>query len=304
MTLTAQQLASRNDGIGGSDAAAAVGLSPYKTPYELWLEKTGQRQPEDLSDNDRIHFGNLLEDVVAGEFSRRKRLRVFRQRATLVHPKHPILRANIDRRVVGARAGLECKTADLRLAARWGEEDSDDIPLEYWAQAVHYLAVTGYEAWHVAVLIGGNTFRMYVVPRDEEAIAALVEKELAFWECVRTGTPPDPITLDDTTLRWPSHIEGRRLLAPANIAADIATLKDVKAQIKTLEAEEDKLALRIKAYMEDAEALVDSEGKTLCTWRQARPSRGFDVQTFKAEQPELFEHYQISKPGSRRFLIK
>lgn len=304
MTLTAQQLASRNDGIGGSDAAAAVGLSPYKTPYELWLEKTGRREPEDLSDNDRVYFGNLLEDVVASEFARRRNCRVQRHRATIVHPKHAILRAHIDRRLIGVREGLECKTADLRMAARWGEEDTDDIPLEYWAQSVHYLAVTGFSAWHVAALIGGNTFRSYIVPRDEEAIEALISKELAFWDCVRTDTPPDPITLDDATLRWPSHIEGKRLVATAEIASAVASLSNTKARIKELEAEKAAAELKIKSFLGDAESLLDAEGRTLCTWKQAKASRVFDKERFEQEQPELHEHYLTTRPGSRRFLVK
>jgi len=294
----------RMKGIGGSDAAAAVGLSEWKSPYELWLEKIGAAPPPDLSDNESVRFGALLEDVVAEEFARRRGVRVWRQRSTLYHRTHNFMFAHIDRRIVGAREGLECKTASVRMAKRWGEENTDEIPIEYWAQAAHYLAVTGYDGWHVAVLIGGNDFRMYYVPRDDEAIAALIERELAFWECVKTGVPPDPMTLEDVKVRWPSHIEAKRVNATPEIVDALARFKEINAQIKALEKEQEPLEIAVKSFMADAAELVDERGKVLCTWKQAKASRVFDKDRFAQENPELYERYLVERPGSRRFLVK
>ncbi|RXJ70761.1 hypothetical protein CS022_22280 [Veronia nyctiphanis] len=112
----------RRLGIGGSDVAAILGLSPYRTAYEVWEEKTGRSEPDDLSDNDRVHFGNELEDVVAREYARRTGQKVQKRNHPFVHKTQPWLRANIDRHIVGADKGLECKTAD-KWAARdmWGK---------------------------------------------------------------------------------------------------------------------------------------------------------------------------------------
>ncbi len=304
--ITAEQRAERRKSIGGSDAAAAVNLSPWSTPYKLWLEKTGQSDEDDLSNNDFIHFGNVLEDIVATEFVRRKAIdrenpetiRVARVNQRIVHPEHSWMTANIDRRIIGRREGLECKTASLYVAKEWGHE-GDQIPIQYLIQVMHYLAVTGWDAWHVAVLIAGNDFRMFRITRNEEMIEDLIQREHEFWECVLKREPPDPVTLDDAYMRWPKDY-GNPIVASPNARRAYDRLMKLREQEDLLEAEILKEKLLIQSWMGDHTTLLDVDGRTkLCTWKAQSASR-LDITKLRAEHPEIAKAY--SKASESRVM--
>ncbi len=296
MSLSAEQLSERLRGVGGSDAAAAVNLSRYKSPLRLFQEKRGEIPPDDLSDNELVHFGNVLEDVVADEFTRRRGLTLRRDRRTLWHPQHDFMLAHIDRRIIGAEEGLECKTASLRMVKEWGEEETDSVPIEYLVQCAHYMAVTGFTAWHVAVLIAGNDFRMYRIERDEELIESLVAREAAFWECVKTGAPPEPTTIEDAFSMWPQDM-GKSVAATPEIAADIAQLHQLKGTEKLTKSQIDETGLRIRSFMKDATTLLAGpNGKPLATWK-AQVANRIDVDRLRLEQPTIAERYTKVSPS-------
>src|ERR1051326_1911905 len=180
MPLTEEQRAERQGYIGGTDAAAVLGLSRYKTPLGLWSEKTGAIVPAAKKDGELpIWIGNRLEDVIAERFTFETGIKVQRVKEVQVHPRFPFLRAQIDRRLVGSNEILECKTASAFKAGEW---DGEDLPSEYILQGLHQLMVTGAERCHLACLIGGNVdFVRKVVERDEQMIADLEAKEVEFW---------------------------------------------------------------------------------------------------------------------------
>jgi putative phage-type endonuclease len=187
-------LQQRQQGIGGSDAAAAIGLSRFKTPYQLYLEKRGELAAENLDDKEVIRFGNLMEEVIAREYARRNGVKVRRRNAILEHPKYPWMRANVDRLIEGQRIGLECKNVDA-MAFRfgeWGEPGTDEVPDEYLFQCVHYMAVLDYPEWHLAACVGGNKLKTYIVRRDPELEQMLIEQEHAFWTRVENDDQPAP----------------------------------------------------------------------------------------------------------------
>jgi putative phage-type endonuclease len=301
MSLTAVQLSNRSSGLGGSDAAAAVNLSRWKSPLRLWQEKVGEVAPDDLSDNEAVHFGNVLEDVVADEFSRRRGLKLQRDRRTLRHPDHEFMLAHIDRRVVGAREGLECKTASLRMVKEWGEEDTDAVPIEYLAQSAHYMAVTGFDAWHVAVLIAGNDFRMYRIERDPELIESLIAREREFWSHVQTRTPPEPTTIEDAFARWPQDT-GKSIVANDLVLNDLGQYRNLKTAEKDLAMQLEATRLRICNFMQDATTLLSWENKPLCTWKTQSANR-IDPDSLRANFPDIAT--QCSKVSqSRVFRLK
>jgi len=185
-----QWLEVRRGGIGSSDAATAVGLNPYKSQLELWLEKTG-RQPgtEDAPGmDDPRYWGTLLEPYVAVAYQQKTGRRVRKLNAVLQHPTMPFMLANIDREVVGEPDVqiLECKTAGEFGSRLW----RDGVPEYVQLQVQHQLAVTGKDAADVAVLLCGQDLQVHRIVRDEEVIARLVVLEARFWECVETDTPP------------------------------------------------------------------------------------------------------------------
>lgn len=178
-------LVRRKKTIGGSDAAAIVGLSAYASPYSVWADKTG-RVP-DKPDNEAMRQGRDLEDYVARRFMEATGKRVRRENAMLYNPLYPYAHADVDRMIIGEDAGLECKTtSSLDLRQFKGVE----FPEKYYTQCVHYMAVTGAARWYLAVLVFGRGFFVYVLERDQAEIDALMAAEASFWKNVEEDIPP------------------------------------------------------------------------------------------------------------------
>ena len=179
----------RNKGIGGSDAGVIAGVNPWKSPFKLWLEKTGQAEPDDLSDNEAVLWGTKLEPIVADRFTEVTGKKVHRQ-GMVQSTEYPWLFANVDRLVVGEDAGLEIKTANARAEAAWTD---DNIPDSYYLQCQHYMLVTGISKWYIACLIGGQHYVQKEIPRNEEDIKLLFQMEKDFWEKNVIGGEMPPV---------------------------------------------------------------------------------------------------------------
>ena len=241
----AKFLADRLTGIGGSDAGTVLGLNQYQTPYELWEEKCGLREPEDLSNNAAVIAGNMLEDAVVEYFTMTTGLRVRRNNRLLRSKLHPFMIAHLDREIIGERSILECKTLGaFHDKDEWGAQGTDQVPHRYLLQCMHYLAVTDRDTAYLAVLIGGRDFRVYVIQRDQELIDKLIETEAEFWNCVQTRTPPvfDP--------NMPNAIEAVKKLYPGTNGQTVLLDGDLLDAHNTLR-EQQQIA-------KDAEALVKS----------------------------------------------
>jgi putative phage-type endonuclease len=256
--MTTEPYKQRRGGIGGSDAAVIMGVSPWKTAGELYLEKIGEIETPDISDRDAVYWGTVLEDVVASEYSRRTDRKVRRVNRTLVHPDHPWMVGHIDRDLVGLPGILECKTTNdwAYRSDEWGDHGSDQVPVQYLLQTMHYLAVTGAEFCDLAVLAGGQRFGIYTIRRDEELIAQMIEAEEAFWSHV-TGRVPIPLdydhprTLDIVKRRYPD-VEGTRTLD--FMAQSLHDSKAaIDAQIKTLTTQADAIKAQLMDMVGTAE---------------------------------------------------
>lgn len=175
----------RRVAIGGSDAAAVVGLNAYASPYSLWAEKTG-RVPG-FAGNLATEVGTYMENFVARKFTEETGKRVRRCNNIIYNPEYPFAHANIDRMIVGEDAGLECKTVD---SLSMGKFKNGEYPANFYVQSVHYLAITGAKRWYLAVLIGNKDFRWFTIERDDAEIAALMDAERDFWELVKIGHRP------------------------------------------------------------------------------------------------------------------
>ncbi|ARK56279.1 YqaJ viral recombinase family protein [Burkholderia pseudomallei] len=189
-----QWLAERKSGIGGSDVAAILGLSPYKTLFEVWLEKTNAAlEPSATDELERVQFGRLMEDIIAREYARREGVKVRRRHELVRHARYPWMIANPDRLIEGRRCGLECKNVDA-MAFRlgdWGEPGTDQAPDEYVLQCQHYMIVLDYPVWHLAACVGGNRLVTFVIERDAELADMLIDAEHDFWQHVETRRQPD-----------------------------------------------------------------------------------------------------------------
>ena len=258
-------LAERMKGIGGSDAAAILGLNPYHSPYALWTEKTGKITPEDISDKEAVRLGNDLEQYVAERFTEKTGKKVRRENFILRNSDYPFAHANIDRWVIGENAGLECKTSSSYDMARQCKEG--EIPKHYYCQCVHYMMVTGAQKWYLGILVFGSGFYLFEIERNEDEIAALADAERCFWENVTRDVPPaidgSQATTDALqTIFAESNGESVDLTGVSNF---IDLYNEVGRQIKGLENLRDEYANHIKEYMGEAEK--GTYGDTTVSWK-------------------------------------
>lgn len=300
-----QWLADRRKGIGGSDIAAILGLSPFRTPMDVFLEKRGETIPK--GNEQAMYWGTVLEDVVAREYQKRTGRKVQRVNQMLVHPEHDFMLANIDRAVIVPEiAGnvrwkdgrlttdriLECKTANGHAASQWGEIGSDNVPDAYLLQCQWYMGVTRADVADIAVLIGGSDYRIYSIARDDGLIGDMIEVAAEFWQRVQEGIAPDPQSVEEAARKWPRHIAGKSLIVDVTIAEACAELETVVQQKKQLEAREDELKTRIMSAFGDAEEIYYM-GRKLATWKTQTTNR-VDTTRLKKEMPDIAAQFTTS----------
>jgi putative phage-type endonuclease len=297
----------RKSGIGGSDAATAVGLNPYMSPLELWLIKTGRDaslpRPDSDDTTEPVYWGTLLEPIVAASYTKQTGHRVRRVNAVLQHPGVPFMLANIDREVVGNRdvSLLECKTAGEFGARLW----RDGVPEYVQLQVQHQLAVTGKQAADVAVLICGQKLEVHRIERDDGLIARLIELEAAFWRFVTTDSPPPADGSDsaDRALRclYPGAGGTVDFTNDRKLSATFADLVAVRAEIETRQQFEAKLKQAIVQAMGEADQAQFETGSV--SYKRSKDSSGIDLKRLLADQPQFATQYTVTKTGSRRFLV-
>ena len=303
-------LAVRKQGIGSSDAAAAVGLNPYKSQLELWLEKTGRDtslpklDPQD--EESPAYWGNILEPIVAAHYSQRSGHRVRRINAVLQHPEPQLkwMLANIDREVIGAPEVqiLECKTAGINGARLWKE----GVPEYVQLQVMHQLAVTGKQAADVAVLLGGQHLEVHRIERDESMIARLIDLERLFWDYVVSDTPPpaDGTASAEAALRCLYPEDNGQTLDFSQHTELVSTYLELKA-IRQLIAQQETREAQLKQVLQQAmgETTRAEFAEGYISWKKSKDSIGLDVEQMLKDKPYLQARYTKIKTGSRRFLI-
>lgn len=297
----------RKSGIGGSDAAAAVGLSPYQSMLELWLTKTGRDsnlpKPDPDDTTEPVYWGTILEPIVAASYTKQTGNRVRRVNAVLQHPTIPFMLANVDREVVGNRDVqlLECKTAGEFGARLW----RDGVPEYVQIQVQHQLAVTGRQAADVAVLLCGQKLDVHRIERDDALIARLVELESSFWRYVETDTPPpaDGSESADRALRclYPGAGGTVDFTDDRRLSSVFADLVAVRAEIESHQTLEAQLKQTIAQSMGEADRAQFETGSV--SFKRSKDGSGVDLKRLLADHPQFATQYAITKPGSRRFLV-
>lgn len=280
-------------GVGGSDAGAVVGLNPFKSAYTLWAEKTG-RIPE-FEGNLTTEVGSFLEAFVATLFERETGKKVRRKNRMLVNTDYPWAFGDVDRVVVGENALLEIKTTNSIPIMRQ-LRNSTEFPEAYYAQCTHYLAVSGAERIYLAVLIGCREFKIFVLERDENEIAALMGAEEEFWlGYVKTDTPPPADGIASTTetisaIYPESNDETVSLMA---YEADLKQYMTYTSLIKDVERQRDEVANRIKAFMGES-GRGESAGYKV-SWTSSE-RRSFDSKKFASDHAnmDLSDYYKTS----------
>lgn len=298
----------RKHGIGSSDAAAAVGLNPYKSQLELWMEKTGRDtdlpKPDPHDTSAPVYWGTLLEPIVAASYTQQTGRKVRKVNAVLQHPDKPWMLANIDREVVGSSEVqiLECKTAGEFGARLWKEGVPEYIQL----QVQHQLAVTGKQAADVAVLLCGQQLQIYRIQRDEQLIEKLMTLQAHFWHYVTHDIPPpaDGTSSAANALQYLYPQDSGKQIdfsLDTQMSTIFTDLKEVRFQLDKYKQMEEGFKQQIQQSMGDASKAIFETGSV--SWKRSKDSIALDTKKLLADHPELLDQYNITRAGSRRFLI-
>jgi putative phage-type endonuclease len=287
----------RAKGVGGSEAAAVMGLSKYKTPYQVWQDKMGLSGEREESGP--LLWGKLLEPLIRQRYSDVTGRSVLMPRH-LKHEKYPFVLGTLDGITEDKRV-LEIKTS--RWPMEWGEPGTDEIPQAYIIQVQQYLAITGYDVADVAALIGGSDFRIYSVEADKELQDMIIDREAEFWRMVESETPPEPVSYADAVKRYRTSVS-QTVTASAAAAAAYESLKAIKEQYKAIEQSEETAKTIIMKELGEADTLISVAGDPLVTWKKSKDSKRFDAKKFQADHPDLYDEYSKTQQGTRRFLLK
>ena len=287
-----QWLADRRKGIGGSDAPTVLGENRFTSRYELWAEKTGQIEPDDLSDNEAVEFGHKLERIVLETLAERTGRTVdpWPQTESVQHPTMHWMRCTPDGIQIDAERGMglvQAKTTSAFLSGDW----SDEPPLSAQIQVQHEMEVMGKDWATLCVIIGGQSFKWFDIERNDRFIDALIQAEEKFWKLVESGTPPD-VDFTESCARAIAKLHpldnGEAIVMPAEAAQWDTELTDVKVRLKELEGTKRELESHIKAAIGDNTIGVLPDGSQYtwktqtrgayevkdCTYRVLRRSKG------------------------------
>lgn len=278
--ITEEQRLARRNSIGGSDMPIILGLSNYKTPYQLYLEKKGLIT-EVQEETPVQYWGNQLEGVLRTEFSKRNNVSVIEPKDTIEHPLYPFLKGNLDGLIPEWKAVWEGKTSSAYMAQTWGEPGSDIIPLQYLVQLAFYCAVINYNKAHLSVLIGGNDYREFTYIRDMELENRIIDAACKFWSALQNDKPPPATKQIDLRIMFPKHHPDKcKIINPA-VLEHLTYAIEMKAKIKELQEIEDSAKFNVMKYMEDSEILLSKDEKPMCTWKtNKKGQRTFLIKQF------------------------
>jgi putative phage-type endonuclease len=296
----AQWLDERRKGIGGSDVAAILGLSPFKTAYQVYQEK--RKEIADWEGNETTDWGKRMEPAIRQWYSDQTGRAVRLPDKIMYHQKYPFMLASLDG-FTDDRRIVEIKTT--RSSKGWGEPGTNEIPDYYAVQVHHYMIVTGFEVADVPVSIAGGSPALYEVEADKELSDMIIEAEAAFWQRIQDGNPPDPVTYADAVARF-GKVKSEGIVTASPMAEGaVDELRRIKSLITIYEADEEAIKGRLIAYIGDnGDTLINSNGDTLLTYKFTSGRKTFDSKSFEKDHPDLFQKYlKIGEP-SRRFLLK
>ncbi len=299
--------------IGGSDVAAVLGISPWRTPLQLWEAKTrplleGQKPAKRVFSRGHRWEGVVAEMLVEHLTARGHSVEIVASNNRYIDHALDFLAAEIDFEIKldgeDEITNVELKTVHPFKAKEWGEEDTDEVPIWYTAQAMHGLGVTNRRRCFVAPLFGADEIRAYPIVRDDETIAAMRARCEAFWHLVQTGVRPDPQNLSDLDRLYKGEEVVPTLIADDELTRKVLRLRAINAEIKARETEAAAVEFDVKLAMKDAAELVipDDDKKVAVVWKN-RDYGWFDQSALKEHDAKLYRQFQ-RKTTSRVFTVK
>ena len=295
-------LRERKKYLGGTDLAAIAGLNPYRTALDVYLDKTSDDIRCETSP--AMRWGNLLEEAVAEAYSEDTGKMVWKWIQPIKHKEYPFLAANIDRWVGDREYVLECKTAGFTRGKQWGEVGTDQIPESYLVQVAYYAAICDVPKVDIAVLIGGQDFRIYTYKRNKELEEKLIKIACNFWHNhIEKRIPPKCVNTRDTFNLFPQS-NYQEIVAEDNIMEKWEELKAAREEESRIADTIEKLKVEIQEFMRDYDVLIDIHGNVIATWKNTAPRSLVNVNKLKEMFKDAYEQCLSTGKQSRMFLIK
>tara|TARA_R100000458_G_C8251239_1_gene228140 strand:- start:196 stop:1185 length:990 start_codon:yes stop_codon:yes gene_type:complete len=283
-------LVERQKGIGGSDAGTAVGVNPYKTPYQLYLEKIGDVIPEDISNKPAVKRGVRLEPEIMKWVKEDLNITLRKDNTTHISEEYPHLFCHNDGTVVGSHRIAEIKAPSDHMRNKWGEPGTDAVPPYYLAQGVHALAIqpemdgVDYFAYFDDPSIGILHFKL---ERKKSLIDAYLAKVNRFWGHVVDRIPPPPQDENDLIHKYFKK-NGKYKSATPDIEKRIANLIRIKAEKKALDLEEKEEKFQIKDYIEHYDGINSNLGKITLSRVELK---AFDEKGLVKSNPDIYKEF-------------
>ena len=291
----------RKQGIGGSDVSCLLGINKWKSEIELWLDKTNQTNAP-VEENEAIQWGTIMEPIIRNHFAEVTGKTVVELKAMLQHPEHPFMLADVDGVTVddsGNPAILEIKTASEFKRSDWDE----GVPAYYQTQVQHYLCVTGIQKAYVAVLIGGNSFRIFEVDADAEIQDMLIAVEKNFWNKVQNMIRPEMDGSDAAKNLLDSLYRGgieETIVMPDDAIEYVDAYIEACVEEDNAKAKKQDAANHIKEFLGDYDK-ASGLGHSI-SWKPVTSER-LDSKSLKVNEPEIYAKYCKSST-SRRFTLR
>jgi len=272
--------------------------------FEVVAEKIGRSERPDLSEVEVVQMGLRMEATIAAFASEELGQLKALGDAVATHPRYPWLKSHGDYMAQDNSFLVECKNYNALHIHQYSEPGEPvRVPAADWAQCCHEAACFGVSTVYLCILFGGQRFRTFRLDFSEDEKEGQISRMSKLWTMVEFGVLPDPETVSQCKAAYPASTDG---VATASLELEQAAkrLAGIKASIKAFEAEEDRLQTAIQRVMGDAGEMQTLDGRTLATWKSAKPSKRFSADLFKAAYPDIYESFVVEQPGSRRFLLK
>lgn len=288
----------RRKGIGGSDAAAIIGMSPFSSAYKVFLDKTG-KLPE-AEQTESMRMGNDLEEYAAQRFTEATGLTVYKPDYMYQNPEHPCMLADFDRLIVGEDAGLECKVVSPYSK---NDYESGNIPQHFYVQCQHYMAVSGFSHWHLAVVVLGVGFYHYCIRRNDDDIELLIKREESFWNdnvIAKEAPPPDGSDATTDAIGTSFADDNGAEIALFDSEETASMILALKAEETARKKQLQQAENTIKAQMEEAATAYIPGYKV--TWKSTT-RKTFDSKKFREDYPDLYDEY-LRETTTRKFIVQ
>lgn len=302
----------RRKSLWSTESAAALGLSPYKTPVQLWMEKWSGTPSEDISKVFAVRLGLAMQAPLAAmhmEDTGDELVPLDKTEHVTIIADTPLGSHYDEYNKTRARLH-EIKCFGDARRRDFGEAGTDEIPMDVLAQVLHQQAVwrkasdLPLNGTEVNVSFGNRERLLFYVPLDVDAIAALVAKLSEFWRNVKDGVSPPARTPEDTAALFPRSNKGTKVAATPEVEQWCARLLSLKEEADDLETRINIVKTDIQSHMKDADDLIGPDGRTLATWRTAAGAVKIDADRLRLEQPAIAQQYSVAGKPTRRFLVK